>query len=85
MKSILKQISKGLLLVPALLLGLSVAVPATVSALGDPCGDTLSIANGANCAAGTDQPAKGCLRMAVSLRLSLTSSYSSLVQSLSSC
>ena len=55
MKSILKQISKGLLLVPALLLGLSVAVPATVSALGDPCGDTLSIANGANCAAGTDQ------------------------------
>jgi hypothetical protein len=56
MKSILKQISKGLLLVPALLLGLSVAAPATVVNAAATCDNTdLTIGGGANCAAGTQQ------------------------------
>ena len=53
MKSIIKKISQGLLLVPALLLGLSVVAPATVNAACDT--SSLSITNGADCAAGTDQ------------------------------
>jgi len=52
MKSILKQIAKGLLLVPALLVGLSVAVPVTANAA---CTNELTISGGADCAAGTQQ------------------------------
>ena len=57
MKTILKSISKGLLLVPALLLSLSVAAPATVHAVGAACAgqDTLTLENGSNCAASTEQ------------------------------
>lgn len=59
MKSILKSISKGLLVVPALLLGLSFAVPATANAAAAGCNaNDLTLANGANCAASTEQ-AKG--------------------------
>lgn len=53
MKAIIKKISRGLLLVPALLLGLSVVAPATVQAA---CStDELTITGGADCAAGTQQ------------------------------
>ena len=52
MKSILKQITKGLLLVPALLLGLSVVVPEAANAA---CPTDLTISAGVECAAGTDQ------------------------------
>ena len=53
MKSIIKKISQGLLLVPALLLGLSfVATPAYAA----DCDTTnLSISSGADCAAGNGQ------------------------------
>jgi hypothetical protein len=59
MKSILKSISKSVLLVPALLLGLNVAAPATVLAVGGTCAgqDTLTLANGSNCAASAEQQA----------------------------
>jgi hypothetical protein len=57
MKSILKSIGKSVLLVPALLLGLNVAAPATALAVGAACAgqDTLTLANGSNCAASTEQ------------------------------
>jgi hypothetical protein len=53
MKSVLKQISKGLLLVPAMVLGLSLAVPVTANAACSP--NDLSIEGGANCAQGNKQ------------------------------
>ena len=53
MKSIIKKISQGLMLVPLLVLGLSfVATPAYAG-----CEDNLSIASGADCARGNGQSA----------------------------
>ena len=56
MKSIIKKISQGLLLVPALVLGLSfVAVPAYAACDTDP--GNLNIQSGADCAQGNGQAA----------------------------
>lgn len=54
MKSLLKKMSMGLLIVPALAFGLSFVVPSAVHAACDP--NQLSLSGGANCAQGTDQP-----------------------------
>lgn len=60
MKSFMKKITQGLLLVPALVLGLGVLAPATTFAAdGTTCEDgSLSISCGANSARGSDQPDK---------------------------
>ncbi len=55
MKKQLKQLISALLLIPAFVLGLSLFVPVAVSAATN-CTDDLSVANGANCAKGNDQP-----------------------------
>lgn len=55
MKSILKKIRMGLLLVPALTLGLSFATPAVVSAA-DCDTSQLNASSGANCAQGNNTP-----------------------------
>ena len=54
MKSTIQKLARGLLLIPALLLGMSIVVP-VASAACNP-GD-LSISGGANCAQGRSQPA----------------------------
>lgn len=54
MKELFKKISMGLLLVPALALGLSFAVPSVANAACDPA--TLSLTGGANCAQGNNTP-----------------------------
>lgn len=56
MKSIINKISKGLLLVPALVLGLSfVATPAYAVTDGTCDSGDISFSEGADCARGTDQ------------------------------
>jgi hypothetical protein len=54
MKELLKKISMGLLLVPALTVGLSFVVPSTAHAACDTT--NLSLSSGANCAQGNDTP-----------------------------
>ena len=54
MKSIVKKISQGLLLVPAMLLGLAVVATPAYAAECDT--GNLSISTGANCAQGNDTP-----------------------------
>ena len=55
MKSLFKNIARGLLIVPAILLGLSVVAPEA----GAVCsGNDLSIKGGVDCAQGNDQPAE---------------------------
>ena len=53
MKSVLKKISEGLLLVPALVLGLSFVAPVAFAACDT---NNLSLGSGADCAQGSDQP-----------------------------
>jgi Type IV secretion system pilin len=48
MKSVLKKISQGLLLVPALVMGLSFVAPAVANAACDP--NNLTVSSGADCA-----------------------------------
>lgn len=48
MKSVLKKISQGLLLVPALVLGLGFLAPATAGAVCDP--NNLTVSGGVDCA-----------------------------------
>lgn len=55
MKSIIKKISQGLMLVPMLVLGLSFVTPAP--AVSAACTDNLTVSSGAKCAKGTDTPA----------------------------
>jgi len=60
MKALFQKIMQALVIVPALALGASAVVPATVSAVDATCpsdasGTNLSIENGANCAAGNGQ------------------------------
>jgi len=57
MKSIIKKISKVMLVVPALVFGLSFVIPATANAATAPTCDStdLSLSGGANCSAGTGQ------------------------------
>lgn len=54
MKSLLKKLSTGLLLVPALAMGLTFAMPVIASAECDTA--TLNATNGANCAQGDNTP-----------------------------
>lgn len=58
MKSILKKLSQAMLLVPALVLGLSFAFPPAAHAASSDCADStsdLSISSGAACAKGNGQ------------------------------
>lgn len=56
MKSLIEKISRGLLLVPALVLGLSfVSVPAYAAADGSCDSGDLSLSEGADCARGSEQ------------------------------
>jgi multisubunit Na+/H+ antiporter MnhB subunit len=54
MKSVLKKISASLLLVPAVVLGLGFAIPATAGAECDT--STMSLTNGSDCAKGDGTP-----------------------------
>src|SRR5688572_572951 len=55
MKTIIKRIGQSLLMVPALVLGLSFVAPVAGAASCDPNGSNLSISGGANCAQGNGQ------------------------------
>lgn len=56
MKSVVKKIAQGLLLVPVLVLGFSVLAPSVNTAWAECTTDTYDVSSGANCAQGNNQP-----------------------------